>query len=266
MKKQTISILGCGWLGLPVAKALVSSGFAVKGSTTRSEKLPIMEQSGIESFLITLDPEFPQSEASFFGSDILLVNVPPRNKHGQEDYHRKQLLSIRENAENQQVKKVLYVSSTGVYPDTNKIVKEEDAEPGRRSRGGVPLLEMEQIFLSSDKFETTIVRFGGLHGEDRHPGRFLSGKQGLAGADNPVNMIHLTDCIGVISCIIAKGAWGQTYNACAPTHPSRKDFYERAAAELNMPAPTFSDEIKPFKIVSSEKLINELGYLFKVLP
>ena len=28
-----ISILGCGWLGLPLAKALLKNGFSVKGST-----------------------------------------------------------------------------------------------------------------------------------------------------------------------------------------------------------------------------------------
>ena len=37
--KQRISILGCGWLGLPLAKELLDRSFEVKGSTTSSNKL-----------------------------------------------------------------------------------------------------------------------------------------------------------------------------------------------------------------------------------
>jgi len=33
-----ISILGCGWLGLPLAKAILENEFSVKGSTTSREK------------------------------------------------------------------------------------------------------------------------------------------------------------------------------------------------------------------------------------
>ena len=50
-----ISILGCGWLGLPLAKALLEKGFSVNGSTTSTEKLSILENAGISPFLISLD-------------------------------------------------------------------------------------------------------------------------------------------------------------------------------------------------------------------
>ncbi|WP_396187155.1 hypothetical protein [Flavobacterium sp.] len=50
-----ISILGCGWLGLPLAKALLENGFAVKGSTTSQEKLSVLENSGIQPFIIALE-------------------------------------------------------------------------------------------------------------------------------------------------------------------------------------------------------------------
>ena len=41
-----ISILGCGWLGLPLAKALIENGFSVKGSTTSTDKLTALENAG----------------------------------------------------------------------------------------------------------------------------------------------------------------------------------------------------------------------------
>lgn len=45
-----ISILGCGWLGLPLAKALIENGFSVKGSTTSTDKLTALENDGITPF------------------------------------------------------------------------------------------------------------------------------------------------------------------------------------------------------------------------
>ena len=52
MKK--ISILGCGWLGLPLAKSLIEKGFSIKGSTTSEEKLQVLQNAGIQPFLISI--------------------------------------------------------------------------------------------------------------------------------------------------------------------------------------------------------------------
>ncbi len=49
-----ISILGCGWLGFPLAKALIENDFSVKGSTTSTDKIGLLENAGIAPFLIEL--------------------------------------------------------------------------------------------------------------------------------------------------------------------------------------------------------------------
>ena len=49
-----ISILGCGWLGVPLAKALLEKGFSVNGSTTSTEKISTLENAEISPFLIEL--------------------------------------------------------------------------------------------------------------------------------------------------------------------------------------------------------------------
>ena len=52
-----ISILGCGWLGLPLAKKLIEKKYSVNGSTTSEKKLSILKDAGINPFLVTLDSE-----------------------------------------------------------------------------------------------------------------------------------------------------------------------------------------------------------------
>lgn len=256
-----ISILGCGWLGLPLGEQLISHGYHVNGSTTTSNKLKIIERTGIKPYFIDLSPEF-KGDISFFNCDILIINIPPRNSENDDQYHEKQLMSIENQVISKKVGKVLFVSSTAVYPNSNDVVHESDADEENLSRSGISLLKMERLFTSEDDFVTTVIRFGGLYGPNRHPGKFLAGKEGLKGAENPINMIHLDDCIAIITKIIADDLWGETLNAVSPYHPSRKDFYVAAAKELGLEAPSFGNESQPFKSVSSDLLQQKLHYSF----
>lgn len=258
---MNISILGCGWLGLPLGRKLVADGHTVSGSTTTASKLSVIKKEGITPFLIDLKPYFINHTA-FFECDLLVLNIPPRNRNDDTDYHAKQLKSVITTARRSHVERVIFVSSTAVYPSHNEQVTEQDACYDALSRSGISLLAMEDLFRDCPDFSTTILRMGGLYGPDRHPGRFLAGKKNLSGGGNPVNMVHLHDCIGVIQTIIQQQIFGDTFNVCSPAHPSRKAFYEQAAKVLSVASPEFSDEPKPFKLVSSEKLIKKTGYQF----
>jgi 3-hydroxyisobutyrate dehydrogenase-like beta-hydroxyacid dehydrogenase len=57
IQSSSISILGYGWLGKPLAKKLADMGFSIKASTTTIDKLAELEQSGIQPFHIDLSPE-----------------------------------------------------------------------------------------------------------------------------------------------------------------------------------------------------------------
>ena len=83
-----ISILGCGWLGFPLAKALLNKGFHVNGSTTTVEKLDVLKNEGINPFLIdvplSIDKEnhgvesFLAAMIPFLeGSETLIIDIPP---------------------------------------------------------------------------------------------------------------------------------------------------------------------------------------------
>ena len=63
---QKISLLGCGWLGLPLAKSLLEKGFLVNGSTTSEDKISILKREGIRPFLISLGGNEIGSEIDLF--------------------------------------------------------------------------------------------------------------------------------------------------------------------------------------------------------
>ncbi|MBP2283523.1 nucleoside-diphosphate-sugar epimerase [Flavobacterium sp. CG_23.5] len=259
-----ISILGCGWLGLPLAKALLEKGFSLHGSTTSSEKLSILENAGISPFLISFHSKSVSGsiESFLLGSDTLLIDIPPKLRGINSESFVEKIATLVPFIEKSAVKNVLFISSTSVYGEENDIVTEEtplnpDTESGKQ------LVEAEQILQSNTNFKTTVIRFGGLIGEDRHPVKFLAGRENLDNPEAPINLIHQEDCIGIILKIIETDCWNETFNAVAPFHPSRATYYTQKAADLNLPLPKFNDENASIgKTILSDKVATILKYTF----
>ncbi len=261
--KPKISILGCGWLGLPLAETLAQEGFPVKGSTTSESKTPVLGRAGIVPFLISLSADGISGDISGFlsGSEILIIDIPPKLQGGNSENFTGKIKTLVPHIEKAGITKVIFTSSTAVYADDETNVTEETtANPTTDS--GKQLLETEMLLLENPNFETTILRFGGLIGEDRHPVKYLAGKLNLENPDAPVNLIHRKDCIGIMLSIIRAGIRNDIFNAVAPYHPSRKDYYTQKATELQLPFPSFTTSGNPGKIIDSKKLISTFGYDF----
>ena len=265
---MTISILGCGWLGFPMAKSLLKKGFLVKGSTTTLVKMSVLENAGINAFQIALSEEeiIGEIDAFLSNSEILIIDIPPKLRGNVSDNFVQKIKNLIPFIEKSSVEKVIFVSSTSVYSDSTStalsVTEMTEANPDTES--GKQLLEAEKVLHNNSNFTTTVIRFGGLIGEDRHPIKFLAGKENLENPEAPINLIHQLDCIGIITEILEKNCFGKTFNAVSPFHPTRKVYYSKKALELNLPLPKF-DESKPSvgKIISSEKVSTVLEYEFQ---
>jgi len=264
---KQISILGCGWLGMPLAKHLLQKGYSIKGSTTTESKLELLQNEGISPFLISLKAnELPHETADFLeNSEILIINIPPGLRGNSEENFVAKMENFIPFVEKSSVKKVIFVSSTSVYADENQVVTEETF-PKPETESGKQLLISENLLLNNSNFQTTILRFGGLIGEDRHPVKFLAGRNNVENPEAPINLIHQLDCIEIIQKIIEKEIWNTVFNAVAPFHPTRKNYYTEKALELNLVPPQFNEnQASVGKTVSSNKLIEVLNYEFKKL-
>ncbi|MFB6305982.1 MAG: SDR family NAD(P)-dependent oxidoreductase, partial [Flavobacteriales bacterium] len=71
------------------------------------------------------------------------------------------------------------MSSTSVYPALNRTIRENDAKAPEKESGKA-LLNAEQLLNQETQWQTTVLRFCGLIGHNRHPGRFLTGKKSLS--------------------------------------------------------------------------------------
>lgn len=263
--KESIGILGCGWLGLPLAKSLIKDGYEVKGSTTSQDKLAALESNKIHPFLIRLEEDGIDGDIQGFlqSTDILIINVPPRLKGGQNESYVEKMRVLNTSLKDSNVKKVVFASSTSVYGDYAGEVTEKTT-PHPTTESGRQLMATEDIFWNNSKLEVSIIRFGGLIGPKRHPVFMLSGKKKLENGGDSVNLVHLDDCIAIIAATVKNGWWGQIFNGVYPLHPTKKEYYTKEARKRGLSPPNYSNENRKWgKIIVPYTLINVKKYRFK---
>jgi nucleoside-diphosphate-sugar epimerase len=271
-----ISILGCGWLGLPLAKSLLAKGYEVKGSTTSESKLEVLKNAGISPFQIHLEENqiIGKIEDFLKETDVMIIDIPPGLRRDFSTSNEMTFVNKIKNLipfiEKSGIQKVIFVSSTSVYGDDFPIVEiTEETKPNTDTESGKQLAITETLLQSNPHFKTTVIRFGGLLGDDRHPVKFLAGRTNVENPEAPVNMIQREDCIGVIEKALDfarddNWEWNQTFNAVAPQHPTRKEYYHKKAQLLNLPLPIFAENLESKgKIISSKKVETILGYSFQ---
>ncbi|HTM98426.1 MAG TPA: NAD(P)H-binding protein [Pedobacter sp.] len=257
MKIETISILGCGWYGLGLAKVLVAKGYTLKGSTTSEDKLTLLKAANIIPYLINFENDFASYEEDFFNCDVLIICIPPK-RDAQADYPNK-INKIALAAKKAQVKQVIFISSTGIFQNGNFIV-DEKIIPEPTTNAGQALLAAEETLKQDLHFTTTIIRFAGLIGPNRNLAKHFAGKVAIANGLAPINLIHLVDCIGITTEIIAQKAFGNIYHGVTPDHPSRKDFYSKACLASGLEKPAFTNELLDWKQIESINVSEVLAY------
>ncbi|KAG1652294.1 Protein YeeZ [Nymphon striatum] len=114
--------------------------------------------------------------------DVLIVNIPPK---------------LRGKNKESYVKKIELL-----HHEVVKNAKKQLPQPSTES--GEQLLAAENIFKNDTNLDTTIIRFGGLIGPNRHPITMLSGRKELSNGNYPINLIHLNDCIRIITASFGK--------------------------------------------------------------
>ena len=225
-------------------------GHHVKASTTSKSRLSELASIKVDPFIIDIG-RLPINFQTFLQTDILIINIPSKDLDA--------FSNLAKEIEKSELKKVLFVSSTSVYENKNRIISESDGEESTLS----PLLTIENILKNIGKNKTTVVRFGGLIGYSRNPGKFFNKGKLVHNPDSNVNLIHRDDCIEIISQIVEQNVWGEVFNCCADTHPTKREFYTHAAQSVGYPAPEFTDSsAHSFKIISNQKVKQVLNFTF----
>lgn len=251
---KNVLLFGCGYLGFPLAKELKTQGYFVQVATHSPEKLKGFEEDGLNPFLVSLDFDDFSSDSikeKCKTIDSAIVMLPPSNFKNYAATIRSIADCFEENTH------IIFVSSISVYEETSAIVDENST-----CKENHDLIIAEKYLCSNKSINTTVLRLAGLLGSGRHPVLSFLNKKKIANGLAPVNLVHQQDVLSVITKILSENIRNELFNICYPEHPTRKDFYESAAAKL------FSKKIKFLsegggKIVTGQKIVEFCGFTYK---
>lgn len=257
---KSICVIGCGWLGTPLASFFVKSGYKVLGTTTSESKVSELTEKGIGALVYRLGND----DDSLPLANVYIINIPPSQIDNYPNKLRRLLNAIPSD-----VDQILFCSTTSVYADEDKTVTEQDVHPGHildadeanEARHGTPrsvLLEAEGIMAAHPK--TTILRLAGLIGGQRHPVKFLSGRMDIKMPQAPVNIIHRNELIATIATLVDFQTVGEVFNVCASKHPTRMEYYTNIALNSGLPIPEFDkSDLRSGKLIDSSKIQKHIG-------
>jgi len=260
---MNISILGCGWLGLPMAKKLIENGFSVNGSTTQDSKFESLSTHKINPFLINISHKTTLTDpknSKFWESSIIIISIPPRIRKSPIEEHVNDLENLVIHLKNLPHNPwIFYTSTTGVYENsTDKWITENNNN----------LVEtyskIENTIKSHPK--NIIFRLAGLVNSERLIITNLSNKEITVQENEVINLIHQDDVIHTILSFIKNGNFieNEIYNICSNTHPLKTQFYTDMCLLFEIPKPIFhiTPNTNGKKQISNSKIVDFLKLTF----
>ncbi|MBI6548555.1 SDR family oxidoreductase [Xenorhabdus lircayensis] len=265
---RKISIIGLGWLGMPLAQALQSSGMRVVGSKTTPDGVEAACMCGVDCYRLYLGSEVicnTDDLEQLMLVDVLVLALPVSGVAGGGEGYVKAVQQIVDTALSYSVPRIIFTSSTSVYGSSVGYLN-EDEPLYPETQSAKALAELENWLHQLPNTSIDILRLAGLVGHGRHAGRFLAGRKAIGGGENAVNLVHQDDVISAIKLLIQQLEGGHIYNLCAPIHPKRSEFYPLVSRQLDLIPPVFlqseNKEIES-KVVDGSRICRELGFEYQ---
>jgi len=259
---KKVTILGLGWLGLPLAKKCKQEGFEVNGSTTKADKSKLLKHKGLEAVEWNIGEPLKKQLKK---SDCYIINIPPSNV---EDFSSKIEILLSELPSRAFV---IFCSSTSVYGQQNGVLDEE-SNLNADKRSGQELILAEEAIQQRFEKRNCILRCSGLIGPKRHPIFRLSGKETSFPVDETVNLVHQEDIISIILKIL--NSWDKLdlekplagiYNLSSGEKYSKGKYYNIIANKFGIVPPIYSasSSSNSERFVSNERARRRFNHTFK---
>ena len=215
MSKPSVLIAGCGDIGSRLATQLLDTGWQVYGLRRSVERLPA-GVTGIAGDLFSAQcpAQWPKGQIDY------VVYSAAATDHDEAGYQaayvdglKHTLAWLKQNG--QQPKRLLFVSSSGVYGQKNGEWVDEMSPAQASSYSGRIMLEAEQVALKSG-IPASTVRLTGIYGPGREwmLGQVRKGYR--VAVDPPLygNRIHADDAAGLLAFLLDADLQGKTLDDC----------------------------------------------------
>lgn len=234
-------IFGCGYLGTQVAKAWIGQGDAVFAVTRTPERASDLAQQGIQPRIGDPTGSFDLSGLQDLETVLFAVGFDRQSSQSIRDVYVGGLQNVLD-ALPESLPRFIYISSTGVYSQSNgEWIDEGSAcEPSRG--GGKACLEAEQLLQAHPLGKRSIVlRLAGIYGPDRLP-KLKDVTEGLpiqSAEDGYLNLIHVEDAAHVVLAAERNAVPPDLFLVSDGTPVPRGEFYRELARLAQAPSPRF---------------------------
>jgi len=238
-------IVGCGYLGLRVARRWIAAGWPVAGVIRTPARAVVLARESVCP--IVADVTRPSTLRGFPAADTLLyaVGYDPAGGASRSAVNVDGLRAVLD-AISPEVRRVILISSTGVYAENEGgwVDEHSPAQPLRES--GRVLLAAEEA-LAEHRFGDLAItlRLAGIYGPGRLPRRteLVAGEPLPIAAGQQVNLIHVDDAAAAILAAETRASPPRTYVVADGNPVERREYFAELARQLNLPPPSFRDPL-----------------------
>ena len=268
MSSKRILMLGCGKIGLRVANLLCTEhkvwGLSRNSQANTAKNIEFITADVCD--LNKLKTQIPEN------LDYVIYCLTPSERS--EQAYRQVYLTGLNNLfaalpEGQHLKRLYFISSTGVYHQNNDEVVDESSTTFPTSFSGQVLLEAEALCTQSIH-PSTIIRFSGIYGGQRSRliEQVKKGEAKLSNKPRLTNRIHEDDCVGFICHLIQEDMQGKNnerlYLASDERPVDLNDVLRFLASKLSLELAHQSESKKDTRRAGNKKCSNlkmlESGY------
>jgi nucleoside-diphosphate-sugar epimerase len=231
---QPVSIVGCGYTGRRLAERWRNSGARVRGFASRAASLRQIAAVGAEALPLDLDAEVAPLDLT---GQLVYYAVPPAPHAGDPRLVRF-LDSLRGTP-----RRLVYLSTTGVYGDCGGATVNEDTPPAPDTERAVRRLVAEtalRAWAESRRVSWCVLRVAGIYGPGRLPlDRLRRAVPAIVPNEaTPGNRIHVNDLVSAcVAAGLAAAADRRIYNVSDGSDHSLTEYLRRVAAISGLPPP-----------------------------
>jgi len=249
--KPSILIIGCGDIGLRVAKQL-SRSYRVFALTSQKSRFQELREVGATPILGNLDK--PETLWRLSGLAQTVIHLAPPQNHGNCDCRTRNLLRILAQGSHV-VRRLIYISTTGVYGDHQgkRVTEATPVSPlSNRAQRRVDAERVLRLWGPANGVSVTILRVPGIYALDRLPiERLQSQTPALPPEEDAYsNHIHSEDLARLVCAAVYHGKPQRIINTCDGEETKMGDYFDEVADAFGLDRPPRMPAEQLQKIVS----------------
>lgn len=249
--KPSVLIIGCGDIGLRVARQL-SRSHRVFALTSQQNRFQELREVGAIPILGNLD--HPESLWRLSGLAQTVIHLAPPQNSGNRDCRTRNLLRILAQGSNV-VRRFIYISTTGVYGNHQggQVSEATPVNPqSERAQRRVDAERILRLWAPAHGVALTILRVPGIYAVDRLPIERLQAKTPalLPEEDAYSNHIHSDDLARLVCAAVYHGKPQRIINTCDGGETKMGDYFDEVADAFGLERPARLPGSELQKIVS----------------